>query len=122
MAEHHHGAVGRAVAAALEERRPADERAVVAEETVAVQLDEALGERLDVVEGVGPLGMARDLDALPAREPAVDRRPERLDPRLERRDLVREVDRTVFGLEPPKLGELGFEVGEGLFKVEQASH
>ena len=50
---------------AVEAREPADDRGVVGERAVAVQLLEVGAQRLDVVEGEGPLRMARDLRHLP---------------------------------------------------------
>ncbi len=52
VAENDDGPVRAAVAAATEAREAADQRAVVREEAVAVELDEALGERVDVVQRV----------------------------------------------------------------------
>ena len=48
------------------------ERAVVAEELVAVQLDELVEHEVEVVGGHRPLGMAGDLDGFPGVELAVD--------------------------------------------------
>ena len=56
---------------------PGDDRVVVAELAVAVQLDEVVEERLDVVRGERPLAVARDLDALPGREALEDLADER---------------------------------------------
>jgi len=44
---------------------PADQRRVVGAQAVAVELDEIGRQPLDVVEGVGPLGVAGQLDHLP---------------------------------------------------------
>ena len=44
---------------------PADERRVVRERAVAVQLDEVVEDPLDVVERVRPVLVARELDGVP---------------------------------------------------------
>ena len=49
----------------LKRAEPGDDRRVVAARPVAVQLDEVLEQALDVVEGVRPLLMARELDGAP---------------------------------------------------------
>ena len=71
VADHHAGL-------AVEARQPADDRSVVGEGAVAVQLLEIGEQALDVVERVRALRMARDLRDLPRRELAVDVLGERL--------------------------------------------
>jgi hypothetical protein len=61
VADHHHRAAG-------EPGRAAHQGRVLGEEPVAVQLDELLEQRADVVEGVRALGVARELDPIPGRE------------------------------------------------------
>src|SRR5205085_8092231 len=51
--------------AAVEAAETGDERRVVGAAAVAVQLDEVLEHPLDVVERVGPVRMARELDRAP---------------------------------------------------------
>jgi hypothetical protein len=53
---------------AIEKGGAADQGAVVVELAVAVELLETGADRLDVIEGVGALGVAGDLDFLPRRE------------------------------------------------------
>ncbi len=51
-----------------------DDRLVVAQGAVAVQLEELLEDQVDVVAGLGPLLVARNLDDLPGLEMGVDSR------------------------------------------------
>ena len=61
MADHHDGA-------AAEAAEPADDRLVLGEVAVAGQRREVLDQRVDVVEAMRALGMARHLRLLPGRE------------------------------------------------------
>ena len=54
-------------AVALDRREAADERLVVAERAVAVQLDDVVGHRAQELERVRPPDVARQLDARPDR-------------------------------------------------------
>ena len=119
VADDAHRAVARAEAAALERGEAAHDGAVVGKEAVAVELLEAARERADVVERVRPRGVARELDALPAREAGVDRVPEALDAPVERVDLGREVDGAVVGVELAELLELLLQLVDGLLEVEE---
>ena len=56
----------------FEESRAADGGLVVHEEAVAVQFLEVIEQHADIVQGVGPAGMAGQLDALPGVQVAVD--------------------------------------------------
>ena len=56
----------------VEVGEPGDDRLVVADGAVAVQLDELLEDQLDVVAGLGALRMPRDLDDLPGVEVGID--------------------------------------------------
>src|SRR5881296_558747 len=58
LRDHHHGVAAKA-------RQPADDRAVLAEAAVAVQLDQVAAEDAQVVERRGAVGVARELHALP---------------------------------------------------------
>ena len=51
----------------IEGGRAADDGMVVTEEPVAVQLEEVAEDRVDVIEGIGAVGMAGELDLLPGR-------------------------------------------------------
>src|SRR3989338_735449 len=68
---------------------PAHDRAVVAEEPVAVQLDHVREEQGEVVERVGPLGVAGELDALPGGEAAVNATFEHFELHLQRLHQLR---------------------------------
>src|SRR5581483_4627501 len=59
---------------AREAREPADDRRIVGEQPIAVELREAVAEPGDVVERRRPVGMARELDPFPRREPGHARR------------------------------------------------
>ena len=74
---------------AVEARPAADDRGVLAEGAVAVQLDEVGERERDVVERERALGAARHLHALQRREVAVDLRAQLAELLLERRDLRR---------------------------------
>src|SRR4029453_2686596 len=65
VADHHHRLT-------VEGGQAAHDRLVVAEDAVAVQLDPVLHQQVDKVEGVGPLGVACDLGALPGGQAGVD--------------------------------------------------
>src|ERR1700682_147122 len=58
LTDHHDGT-------ALEIAHAADDRGIVAEKPVAVQLTEIRKHALNIIERMGPLGVARQLDALP---------------------------------------------------------
>jgi len=57
---------------AVEKGGAADERAVIIELTVPVELLEVGADERDVIEGVGTLRVAGDLDLLPRGEGGVD--------------------------------------------------
>jgi hypothetical protein len=77
----------------VELRHAADDRGVVAEAAVAVQLDEVVHEQPDVIHHVRPPGVAGELDLLLRRELREDLLLELLGLLLELADLRREVDR-----------------------------
>src|SRR5437870_2211986 len=60
--------------ATLQERRAADDGRVVAEEAVPVQLDEVVEDLAGEIEGVGTLGVAGELHAIPGGRDAVRHR------------------------------------------------
>jgi hypothetical protein len=86
---------------------------------VAVQLDEVGEDFVDVVQRVGPLGVARDLGDLPGREVAVDVLGELLALLAELVNLLRDVDRRL-GLHIAQFFDLAFEFRNRLFKVEES--
>ena len=111
VADHH---AGRAV----EARQPADDRSVVREGAVAVQLLEMREEPLHVVERERALRMARDLRHLPGSQLAVDVLGERLAALGEALDLVRDVDRRVV-LHEAQFLDAGLELRDRLLELEE---
>jgi hypothetical protein len=115
LADHHHRFT-------VEARQPADQRLVVAEGPVAVQL-EPIGEQpLDIVEHVRAVGVAGELDHLPARELVEDLLLEPRAPLLQPADLaVQGVDAPGTGSGrgvPLELRELRLQLQERLFEIE----
>jgi len=103
---------------ALEAREPADDRRVVAEHAIAVQLLEAREHHADEVERVGALRMARDLRDLPGRELRVDVARQRLALLGEPLDLLRDVDRRIV-LRVAQFVDPAFQFGDRLLEVEE---
>ena len=58
MAEHHHGLT-------VERRQSADQGRVVAKGAVTMQLDPAGGQRTDVIQGMGTIGVTSEFDSFP---------------------------------------------------------
>ena len=73
------------------------ERAVVAEELVAVELDEFVEDEVEVVGEHRPIGMAGDLDRFPGIEPAVDAADRVGELAAERADLIVQLGRFRLG-------------------------
>ena len=90
VADHHHRL-------AVEARPPADDRGVLAERAVAVQLDEVGEAEPQVVVGERPLVAPRHLHALQRREVAIDRLAQLDELPLERRDLLHHVELPLVG-------------------------
>jgi hypothetical protein len=113
VAEHH-------ARLAVEAGQAADDRLVVGEGAVAVQLL-VVGEDLgDVVERVGPLRMARDLRHLPRRQAGIDVLGEEQALLAQPVDLLGDVDRRLV-LHVAQLVDLGLELGDRLLEVEEMS-
>src|SRR5262249_59099284 len=72
---------------ALEARKAPDDRLIVAEHAIAVQLDEVLEQQLVEIERMGSLGVSRDLGTLPGGQVTVDLLLELAEPSLEPCDL-----------------------------------
>ena len=72
----------------FEARQPGDDRRVVAEDTIAVELDEVFEQQLEEVARVRALRMARQLRTLPGRQAGVGLLAEAREPVLELGDLV----------------------------------
>ena len=113
VAEHHAGL-------AVEARQAADDRLVVGEGAVAVQLLEVGEDLVDVVERVRPLRMARDLRHLPGRQAGVDVLGELQALLAEPVDLFGDVDRR-FVLHVAQFFDLRFELGDRLLEFEEVS-
>src|SRR6202043_3686781 len=101
---------------------PADDRLVLAELAIARERREIGHQRTDVVEAVGPFGMARDLGLLPGRQLGIEvfQRLQRL--RLEPHDLLADRDAVAARLDRAQFLDLGFEFRHRLFEVEIAAH
>ena len=109
-------------ALAAEAAEAADDRVVVAELAVAGQGHEVGDQGADIVEAMGPLGMAGDLRLLPRRELGIEvlERLRRLG--LQAGDLLADCGRAVAGLQRAQFLELGLELGHRLFEIEIAAH
>ena len=91
-----------------------DDRLVVAQGAVAVQLEELVEDQLDVVAGLRPLLVARDLDDLPGLEMRVDFPFERSQLAPQPADLFGDLGRIPAGA---VLGVLGFQLREACFHL-----
>ena len=91
-----------------------DDRLVVADGAVAVQLDELVEDQLDVVAGLGALGMARNADGLPGLEAAEDRPFQVGQLAAEPADLLGDPRRLPAG---PALGVARFHLGQARFHL-----
>src|SRR5215472_8961229 len=85
---------------------------------VAMQLIELAADGIHVIERVGTVRMARQLCDLPGSEAGEDARGQLTALRLQPRDLVLDVD-LGFGGDVPQLLDLGFELGDRLFEIEE---
>ena len=110
VADHHDRAV-------VEACHPADDGGIIGETAIAMKLVEIAEDVLQVVQGVGTLGMPRELRDLPRAEVLEDRLGELAALLLEALDLVTEADLAVVA-DQPELLDLGLELGDGLFEVE----
>ena len=103
---------------AIEARQPAHDGLVVGKVPVPVHLDEVGEAVAHIVQRVGALGMARDLGDLPGREVAVDVLGQLQALFAELLDLFRDVD-CAFGLHVAQFLDFGFELGDGLLKIQK---
>src|SRR2546426_8243398 len=101
-----------------EARQAADDRGVVGEGAVAVQLLEMREQHLHIIQRVRPLRMARHLRHLPGRQLAVDVLGKRLAALGEPLDLLRDVDRGVVRHVAQLLDAL-LELGDRLLEFEE---
>jgi hypothetical protein len=108
--------------AAAEPAEAADDRGILAEQAVARQRREVRDQRLHVVAEVRPLRMARDLRLLPRREAGIEIGERLLRLGFEARQFLADRDRVPLRCDVPQLLDLRFELGDGLFEVEVATH
>ena len=99
-----------------------DDGLVLAERPVAGERGEVGDQVLDVIREVRPLRVPRDLRLLPRRQRRVEigQGPGGL--RLEPHHFLADRRRVAVQIEGAKLVDLGFQVGDGLFKIEVGSH
>jgi hypothetical protein len=102
----------------VESRQPANDRLVVGEPPITVQLFKSGEDILDIVVGIGSLRMACDLGDLPRGELRVNVLGERLSLDFETADFFRNVYGR-FVLRETKLFDLRFQLGNRLFKFEK---
>jgi hypothetical protein len=102
----------------LQAREPRDNRMIVGEHAVAVQLLKIAETLRRVIEHVGPLRVARELGDLPGRKVREDAAGKRLALLLEPPDLLADVE---LGIVPRVLERVdtGLELGDRLFKIEE---
>src|SRR5437660_12489811 len=91
---------------AVHQPQPADDRGIVAEGAIAMQLDELGGQAPDVVADLGPPGMPGQLNGLPRCGILRNRIAQRFRPRREPRDLLRQVHARLRGGDPLEFVDL----------------
>ena len=88
-----------------------------------MQLGEIREDGAEVIEGVGPLGMPRQHDALPGREVEVNLPARFLQLLLHQADFLLQVDAQVVLLGVlPELIELALQLDDGLLEVQLMFH
>ena len=102
----------------VEARPAADDRRIVAEQAVAVQLDEVGEDRREVVERVRAPRMPRHLHPLHRREAPVDLAAPDGQLVFQRADLAGDIN-AAFVADPPQLLDLALELGERFFEVQR---
>jgi hypothetical protein len=103
---------------AAEPGEATDDRGIVREPAVAVQLLEPGKEIVDVVERVRPLRVTRDERDLPRGQLAVDVAGQCLALLLQARDFLGDVDRRIV-LHEAQLLDLRFQLGDRLLEFEK---
>ena len=103
---------------AAETRQATDDRGILRKQTVALQFLEISKNVLEVVQGVRPLRMPRDLRDLPRRKLAVDIPRERAALLLQARNLFRDVDRGIV-LHVAQLLDLRLKLGDRLLEIQE---
>jgi len=107
--------------AAAEAAEAADDGAVVGEGPVAGERRELLDQRADVVDRMGPIGVARHLRLLPGAELAVGLAQQPVGLLLQLGHLLGDVDVAAVG-EMAQLLDLAFEFSDRLFEIEIGRH
>jgi hypothetical protein len=95
----------------------ADNRQILAENAVARQGREFFDQLADVIDAMRTIDMARDLNLLRGGKLVVERVQLPVDLVLKTTDFAADVHMTIAG-QMPKLLDLGFELGNGFFKVQ----
>ena len=103
----------------LEAREATDHRGVVAEEPIAVELDEIVEQELDEIARVRPLGVPRQLCALPGRQARVGPLAQARQSFFELRDLLAGLRDVFLGLER---GDPVLEIEQRLLEVKRVRH
>ena len=96
---------------------PAGHRGIVAEEAVAFEFHKVGAGHANIIEEKRAGDVARNLNALPGIEVAVDVPAGRLDLSLHALDLAAEVDFPLLGL-TPEFAELLLQLQDGFFKIQ----
>ena len=109
-------------AAPADRGKAAGHRVVIADVAVAVQFQELVEAELRVVEHVGPLGVAGDLDALPGGEQGVDFLLQPLEFLFQLRDLDREFFGRLDVVLAAQLVEFLARFHERFFKFQDLLH
>ncbi|MCY1429731.1 hypothetical protein D9M71_456610 [compost metagenome] len=111
MADHHHRLV-------IEAGDATDDRRIIGEVAIAMQLFE-IGEQVaDVVQGIGTAGMAGELGNLPAGKITEDVLGQRLALLFQTGDFIVDVQSVVVA-DQTQLFDLGLQVGDRLFEIEE---
>src|SRR5690606_23272288 len=110
MAEHDDGPP-------VDAREAADERVIVGELAIAVQLLEVREAALDVIERVRPVRMPRQLRDLPSRQVREDIASQRLALVLELIDLFADVDLRILAADQFQRFDFPFKLGYRLLEV-----
>ena len=108
-------------AAPAETAEAADNRPVLGKSSVTRERDKLGNQPADIIEGVRPLRVARDLHFLPRRQPRIclTQQPRRRG--FESADLIGDVE-FAGGREVPQLIDLAFELADRPLEIEEMAH
>src|SRR6185312_5915982 len=98
----------------------ADDSLVIRKHAIAMQLTEVRTDGSDVIQRVGTTRMARELGDLPGSEARENAGRELPALRLQARDLLLDVHLGIGG-DVPQLLDLRFELGNGLFEIQEGN-